>query len=135
MSPRNRIQNARNECARGDEALNAARALITAGFFADSVTRSYYAAFHYALALLLSHGFEPKTHKGVVSLLGQEFVMAKRLDPQVSRLLSRLQIERHQADYTSSFVVTQAMAAEDLSDAETFIAAVKALLPPESLTT
>jgi len=69
----NRRDNARNEAALGDDALRAADALLGLGLPNDAVSRAYYAAFHYARALLLTEGLEPKTHRGVVDLLIEHF--------------------------------------------------------------
>ncbi len=64
MTGENRIDNARAEAALGDDALRAAEALLALGLANDAVSRAYYAAFHYARALLLLEGLEPKTHRG-----------------------------------------------------------------------
>jgi uncharacterized protein (UPF0332 family) len=56
--------------------------------------RAYYAAFHYARALLVLLGFEPKTHwsgpeKGVVALLSQHYERTGRLNAEaLSRAVS-----------------------------------------------
>ncbi|MBN1674702.1 MAG: HEPN domain-containing protein [Kiritimatiellae bacterium] len=54
MTPENSAANAADEAARGDDALRAARVLLEAGLFNDSVSRAYFAAYHYASALLLN---------------------------------------------------------------------------------
>ena len=62
MNDSNRRENAAREASLGDDALRAAEALLALALYNDSVSRSYYAAFHYARALLLVEGLEPKTH-------------------------------------------------------------------------
>lgn len=129
MSPRNRSRNMEAEVARAEIALAAARSLLSNGFYLDAVSRTYYAAFHYAVALLMSRGLEAKTHGGLIALLGQHFVATGLIDPGVARTLSRLQTYRHDSDYAIGHVVTKEMAEADIQDAETFIAAVRQLLP------
>jgi len=53
MNAPNRRDNAAREAAVGDDALRAAEALLALGLHNDAVSRAYYAAFHYARALLL----------------------------------------------------------------------------------
>jgi len=63
------------------------------------VSRAYYAAFHYARALLLTVGLEPKTHRGVVDLVVEHFERPGRLAPEIASALARLQTFRGLADY------------------------------------
>lgn len=44
MTEANGRKNARDEAARGSEALAAARVLLAEGFFSDAVSRAYYAS-------------------------------------------------------------------------------------------
>lgn len=48
MTEENRAKNIAIEAGRGDESLDSARILLAAGKYADSVSRAYYGAFHYA---------------------------------------------------------------------------------------
>ena len=80
------------------------------------------------MALLLSEGIEPRTHAGLVSLLGLHFIKAGLLDPDDGRLFARIQRYRVEADYSRSFVVTAAGAREDMVACEGFVERVKTLL-------
>lgn len=99
MTNANRVANARAEIALGDDALRAAEALVSLRLPNDAVSRGYYAAFHYARALLLLTDLEPKTHRGVVSLLLEHYEKPGRLQPGVASALARLQTFRGLADY------------------------------------
>ncbi len=61
------------ELERAKNALRAAQELHKLGLYSDAVSRAYYAALHYAVALLLTEGVEPKTHGGVSTMLGFVF--------------------------------------------------------------
>jgi uncharacterized protein (UPF0332 family) len=124
----NRKKNIAAEVARGDRSMSSARILAGAGEHADAVSRAYYAAFHYARALLLTVGEESKTHGGLERLVQREFVKPGTLDPDVALLLSRLQKYRQDADYAAEFVFSQAAANEELRAAERFVAAVEQIL-------
>lgn len=72
------------------------------------MTRYYYAAFHAARAALLSRGLEPRTHASIKSLFSQHFVLEGLLEPPASRVLSRLETEREDADYSRESIFTEA---------------------------
>jgi uncharacterized protein (UPF0332 family) len=57
------------EVARGNDALEEAELLLAAKKLSGAISRAYYAAFHYARALLPTIGEEPRTHGGLVRLL------------------------------------------------------------------
>ena len=90
MTGENRRDNANEELSRVEICLNEARALHAAAFPYGAVSRAYYAVFHASRALLFSIGLEAKSHKAVVSMIGDHFVRPGRLSPQMGRLLSRL---------------------------------------------
>jgi uncharacterized protein (UPF0332 family) len=124
----NKRKNIAAEVERGDESLESARILLAAAKHADAVSRAYYAAFHFARALLLTLPEEPRTHGGVERLLQRDFVRAGALDPETAKLFSRLQKFRQDADYTAEFVFTGPGAAEEVAAAERFVTAARALL-------
>ncbi len=121
MTGDNRKKNIAAEVVRGDESLESAELLLAAGKFADAVSRAYYPAFHYARALLLTVGEEARSHAGLERLLHRDIVRQGKLDPDVARLLSRLQKFRLDADYTAEFVFTSTGAAEEVAAARTFV--------------
>jgi len=124
----NRRVNIASELERADESLRAAQVLVDAGLFRDAESRLYYAAYHAAVAALLTEAIEPRSHAGVASLLGQHFVKTGRLDTGDARLFARLQKYRLEADYGRDFVLTAAALAEDLDSCRGFIARVRALI-------
>lgn len=101
MTEQNRRENARAEAALGDDALRAAEALVAAGLPNDAISRAYYAAFHYARALLLAKGLDPKSHRGVLALLSQHWEHATGLPREAMAAIARLQTFRGLADYDS----------------------------------
>jgi uncharacterized protein len=111
----NQRRNAQEEIARAETCLKEAQALQSAGFPYGAVSRAYYAVFHAARALLFSLGLEAKTHKAVVSLVGEHFVRTGALPPAMGRLISRMQRDREDADYEPAAVFTG-------EEAETLIA-------------
>ena len=68
MTEANRKRNARSEASLGDDALQAAEALLKLGLYNDAASRAYYAAFHYARALLLTEGLKPDSSRSRVAV-------------------------------------------------------------------
>lgn len=79
--------------------LYSAEVLLDNEIYSDSISRSYYAMFNAAKALLLTEDSSPKTHVGVNSELGKLF--RDRIDPELLRELTRIQSLREEADYTN----------------------------------
>lgn len=128
MTKDNQKKNVAAEVARGEESRRAASVLLAAGLAADAVSRAYYAAFHYARAVLLSASEEPRTHGGVDRLLQRDFVRTGLFEADVAKLFTRLQRYRQDADYTAEYVFTAASAAEEIAAAETFIGEARRFL-------
>jgi hypothetical protein len=124
----NKKKNIAAEVSRGDDSLRSARLLLNASLLADAVSRAYYAAFHYARALLLTAGEEPRTHGGVDRLLQRDFVREGTIDAKTASLFARLQKFRAEADYTAEFVFTAETAAAELASAESFVTVARQLL-------
>ncbi len=108
------------EVTHGSQALTAARALIDLKLFNDALTRTYYAAFHYACALLLTEGVEPRRHRSLPGLIAAHLAGAG-FDASDAARLGRLSTYRDMADYERAFDATEELAKEALADAEAFI--------------
>jgi len=126
MTEENGRENSRAEAALGDDALRAAEALLAAGLPNDAIRRANYAAFHYARALLLCRGLEPKTHRGVVSLLAQHWERPGGLGADALSALARLQTFRGLADYDARARLGDERAREEVESARSFVAAARA---------
>ena len=123
MTPANAKANAAVETAHGSEALDAARCLAENGFFRDAISRAYYAAYHWARALLMTRGIEPKTHRGTIQLFHLHFVKDGPLSESDAAHLSHLETYRELSDYTSTAEFTEQQARDEIGRAAQFIAA------------
>jgi uncharacterized protein (UPF0332 family) len=128
MTVENLNNNIAIEAARGDEALREADHLLGASMPTGAVSRAYFAAFHYARALLLSIGEETRTHRSLVQLIHRDLVREGKLDANVASLLSQLERFRQDADYAAEIVFTAEMAGREVAAARTFVDAAKELL-------
>lgn len=121
MTGDNRRRNAADELGRADVCLQEARALAGAGLPYGAASRAYYAVFHAARGLLFSVGLEASSHRATAALLGQHFVRPGLLSARMGRLVSRMQRDREDADYSPGAVFTLEEVSEMIADAETFV--------------
>lgn len=87
------------ELRHADEALSDAAVLCDGGTDAAIVNRLYYACFHAASAVLYAKGYNPTSHRGVLSLFGQHVVQTGEVDGDDGRFLNQMGDYREQADY------------------------------------
>ena len=128
MTEDNCKSNARDEARRGDECLSEAQYLLEGGFFNAAVSRAYYAAFHWALALLVLKGLEPKTHRGVIQLLHLHYVETDALSSATAAALGQLETYRELSDYNAKASFDSDRATTEVLQARTFIDACRPLI-------
>lgn len=131
MTEESRRQNVADEVARAEQALAAARSLLSLCLHADSVSRAYYAAFHFVRALLFARGVEPKSHAGALHMFNVEYVRPGTFPSTHTRLLGGMQRARELADYDAAVVFADADAQAGIADAEAFRADALAQLAAE----
>lgn len=114
--------------ARAERYLRTATLLVDEEDYASSVSRSYYAMFYVARALLKQAGSEPGTHSGMRNQFGLHFVKGGPLPERFARMLNDAEEMRTMADYAEDFVLTEDDARMTLRDAEAFVERMSTLL-------
>lgn len=114
--------------ARAEQLLRSAGALLDMGDVQSSVSRSYYAMFFAAEALLITKGLSYNSHKGVSAGFGEHFVKTGVFDPQDGRALTRALDQRLKADYELAPSITRADAEALLQTAMAFVAKARDIL-------
>lgn len=117
--------------ARAERYLKTADMLIEDGDYESSVSRSYYAMFFVARALLRQVGSEPQTHSGIRNPFGLHFVKEGPLSERFAGMLNDAEEMRTLADYAEEFVLTKENAQVTLRDAEDFVEQMSGLLRDE----
>lgn len=128
MIEENRKLNAVAEIEASGEALTAAQALLDGGLLRSAVSRLYYAMFHLVRALVVSRGFDPRTHEGVETLFGLHFVRAGVVDVRFSKVFAYLQKFREQADYGPVLALSSGEVERDIETVREFADEVKRIL-------
>ena len=106
MTEKNKKSNIDEELSRAETALGAADLLGANGYLNEAVSRLYYYLLYEIRALLLTEGFEPKTHEGVLRLFSLHFVKNGSFPSDSSRTFSKLMKYREEADCNPSYTFT-----------------------------
>lgn len=112
--------------------IEAASYLLEGGYYQDAISRSYYAMYHAAQALLESEDIETMTHAGLIRMIGKEFVKSDRMQKSLGKALSMAEEDREAADYGVDVDFTQSEAKRGVEDAEKFLKKSKELLTETS---
>ena len=118
----------RAELDRATEALAAATLLYENGYISDAISRLYYFVLYNIRALLLSKGLEPRSHDGVLRLLGLHFVREGLMDKRAAQVFSKLMKFREEADYNPISMFTKEDFIAFKGEAEILAASVKSYL-------
>lgn len=113
---------------KANDKLISAKALYDVQQFSTSVSACYYCMFNTAKALLIKKGFKPKTHSGVISLFGKEYVLKDSFDRKISKYLSSTQSLREAADYDAVDGIDEILASDCINKAELFMKEAKKFL-------
>lgn len=120
-------ESVKREIKHGDQAMASSQALRDLGMCNDALSRLYYAVFHFAAALLLTEGIEPRRHRALPGLLLSHLAGAG-FDALDAARVARLSTYRDMADYERAFDATPAVVDEALTDAVAFVDKARACL-------
>lgn len=128
MTAENRQANIGTEISKSRRAWSSALRNAAERDFDTAANRLYYSAYHAAMAVCLSEGLEPKTHRGLIHLLKLHFIVPGQLPDWVESALSRLQTERDLADYEADYTLSAERYEERRTEAERLIEQLEAFL-------
>jgi uncharacterized protein (UPF0332 family) len=117
--------------ARSERTLGAAQVLAEHGYWRDVLSKTYFAMFYAASALLCTDGISVSKHSAVVALVGERFAKPGRIDRKLHQMLIDMLDERHVADYRIEIEVTQEEAEQGLRTAREFVEAIREYLESE----
>lgn len=101
--------------------LNSAELLHKSGDFDSSVSRSYYAMFFAAEAVLLTKSLEFSSHRGVISAFGRNFVKEGIFPTEMGKWLREAFNKRQKGDYEFELAINQEEADQLLQNAKIFV--------------
>jgi uncharacterized protein (UPF0332 family) len=110
---------------RAEEKLISAQILFENQMHNDTISEAYYSMYHSTKAILLLVDSNPKTHKGLVSEFGLQFVLSGSIEDHYGKKLALAEDEREKADYDVYYRATRDEAKNTLEDAEAFLNRIK----------
>lgn len=128
MREENKKENIKVQLDKAAEILREADTLYNNGFATGAISRLYYSLLHTVRALLLTKGLEPKTHEGVLRVLGLHFIKEGIFEPKDSHIFARLMKYREEADYNPSYSFTNEDFVEFKKEAEELSEKIKVYL-------
>ena len=114
------------------EKLSAAEDLLEKRHYKDSVSRSYYAIFTAARALLATKRLDSSKHSGVIALFNQHFVKSGNVCKSASKWIERAKLYREQADYGDFYIVSVHEAEAQIQSAREFIEEIETAIEKRS---
>ncbi len=114
--------------ARAEDELLDVKALLETQRYTAAVSRSYYAMFHAAQALLISKGIETYTHSWVSIQFHKTFIKSGTFSIEMGKSFTRILDRRIKSDYEIGFKATKEEAESSYKDAMNFIGQVKIYL-------
>lgn len=110
---------------RAEVRLKAAEYLYEKGFYEDAVSRAYYSMYFAATALLLTKNITVKTHKGLISKFGMEFVNKDVVEGYYGRALRIAEELREESEYSISREIPADESKSVIEDAKNFLNRIK----------
>lgn len=104
--------------------IETAHLLCKEGKYRDAVSRAYYAMFYAAKAVILLKNYkyrDPKTHKGVKTLLSKYFIQTKEIEQTFGKMFSTVERARTDADYKETVKITKEDARKAVELTEKFV--------------
>ncbi|MCL4477504.1 MAG: HEPN domain-containing protein [Deltaproteobacteria bacterium] len=123
-----RVEEISDLIKKAEESLDAANHLLKAGHPDFASSRSYYAMFYTAEAILLTKDLSFSKHKAVISAFGKEFVKTGLISSTLHRSISDAFDIRQTGDYGPIGSVSEEKAATLIKQTEEFIDTVKKYL-------
>lgn len=108
--------------------LEAAKTLSKNEFYGDAVSRAYYAMFFATNALLSQKDIYPRTHRGLISQFGLEFMKKGEFKKELFDLLTRAPEDQEEADYGLLSELGKKEAEVIIDGAEMFLKECKSLI-------
>lgn len=109
---------------RARQALEVACGNFESAYWADALSKSYYAMFYAASALVRTKDLRPSKHSAIIAAVGEHFAKPGLIDRRLHRQLIDMFDERQIADYEVLLAITEEQAQEGLQAAEQFVIAV-----------
>lgn len=110
---------------RAEKSVHDATLLSNEKSYNTAISRSYYAAFYSAEAILISKEITTRSHKGVITMFGKHLVVPGEIEPKFGRILQQLFNLRQTSDYSIMEEYNQQDAEKAIALAVKFVERIK----------
>ena len=116
---------------KAESKLNTAKILFEDEIYEDAISRAYYSMFYATKALLRTRNIVTKTHKGLISKFGLEFVKNGKIGEEYASMISTVEERRERADYDAYYEPSRDEAEKIIEDAERFLERIQEAIKEE----
>ena len=113
---------------RAEESFEEALILIDNNKWNTAISRLYYSCYYAAIALLLKHNIEARTHSGVRTKFSSTFIKTGLIDIKFGKLLSHLADYRQKGDYGDLYDFDDKIVLPLVDQVREFTSAIKILI-------
>jgi uncharacterized protein (UPF0332 family) len=110
---------------KAEHALEVAEDLLKGGHSPDAASKTYYAMYYAAQALLNADGIDVVKHSAVESAFGRYFAKTGKIDPKFHRMLMNARKIREIADYDIDEEIVEPVASLKIDEGRAFLSAIK----------
>ena len=107
------------------ECITAAEAALESGSLPTAINRSYYCIFHAMRAVISLDTYDSSKHSGIISFFRQHYIKTSIFPVEFSDIIERAFKTRSKSDYDDFYIFTKSEAQRQITDAKTFLEAVK----------
>ena len=108
--------------------LKTARINFEHGMFAQSINRSYYAAFHTLRALLAYDTFDSKRHSSILGYFNKNYIANEKIEKEYYKIIASAFDIRTKSDYQDFYIVDKVDAQKQLANVERFIQMIESYI-------
>jgi len=113
---------------KAEHALEVAGALQKDGYQSDAASKTYYAMYYAAQALLKSEGINVIRHSAVESFFGRHFVKTGKIESKFHKILINARKIREIADYDIQEEIAESTASTKLGEGRLFVKTIKEII-------
>lgn len=113
---------------KAEKTFQEAQGILALEYWNTIVNRLYYASFYMTTALLISNGYEARSHSGVIHLLGLHFIKTNIISKENGQLYTRLYDLRQTGDYDDFYELTKDDVLYLMTPVENYLSDLKELI-------
>jgi uncharacterized protein (UPF0332 family) len=118
-------EEARRYLRKAEHALEVAEDLLKDGHVSDAASKTYYAMYYAAQALLNADGIDVVKHSAVEAAFGYHFAKTGIIDPKFHRMLMNARKISEIADYDIDEEIVEPVASLKIDEGRAFLSVIK----------